>query len=101
MAYSARAGLGNMDYKSLSEETNHVRVEFIKLELDTAITIAKHARQSTDAETVASHRRNARRAYDAGLHLLSTTTLSQMEYENVTAKLEWLRSALESLGEEF
>jgi hypothetical protein len=90
-----------MDYASLADNLNRAMVEFNKIDLDLAITFVKAAQESEKKETIARNQRNARKVYDAVAYYLSTASLSKVERENITAKLEWLKAALLSLGESF
>ena len=76
------------------EKMNEAKVEFLKTDLDVGITFVKIARTSADPETVSRNQRNARKAYDAVAHFLSTVTLTQIERENINTKMERLKSAL-------
>jgi hypothetical protein len=58
---------------------NEAKVEFLKTDLDVGITFVKIARTSADPETVSRNQRNARKAYDAVAHFLSTVTLTQID----------------------
>ena len=82
-----------------AETLNRAKVDFIKIDLETAITFAKTARESSHPEKTAGNRQNARKGYDTVIHLLRTATLTQVERENIATKLEWLKAALSDLGE--
>ena len=91
-----------MDYQfgAALENFNENKVDFIKTDLDIAITFAQIAQESTDENKAARNLRNARKAYDAVLHFLSTAALTPRD-RKITEKLAWLKSALMALGEQF
>ncbi len=90
-----------MEYSQRAADFNRAKVNFIMTDLDVAITFAKIARESTDQEKVIRNRQNARKGYDAVVHFLSTASLTPMGQKTIKEKLEWLKSALSSLGESF
>jgi hypothetical protein len=89
-----------MDYQfgAALENFNENKVDFIKTDLDIAITFAQIAQESTDENKAA---RNLRKAYDAVLHFLSIATLTPRDQKQIIEKLAWLKSALMALGEQF
>ena len=70
-----------MDYqfRAALENVNQSKVDFIKTDLDVAITFAQIAQESTDENNAGRNLRNARKAYDAVLHFRSTATLTQRD----------------------
>ena len=94
-------GQSEMDHgKGISaEKTNRLKVDLINADLKTAMTFAQIASQSMDKEVRA--RRKARMAFDSAVHYISTATLTQAEHEDITTKVELLKSILGGLGESF
>jgi len=78
---------------------NQARVDFIRSDLDAALTFAQIARESRDAEKTTRNTRNARLGYDTVVRFLHRTTLSMDEQVYVDEKLDQLRLALVALGE--
>jgi hypothetical protein len=90
-----------MDQADAFQKANRIKVDLLRIDLDTCVTFVKTARESLDKETVARNRRNARQAYDSVVHLMSAAVLTQIEEENVKTKLEHLKNALADLDEPF
>ena len=74
-------------------------IQFIRTELETGLTFSKVAEAATYEGKKERNRANARKAYDAVLHFLPSTSLNETEISEVKVKLEELRFALQSLGE--
>jgi hypothetical protein len=70
-------------------------------DLDLALTCVQIALQTVDREKAIRNRLNARKAYDAGLRFMGGTNLSRGKRENLTQKLNYLKTALVKLGESF
>jgi hypothetical protein len=84
-----------------AEDLTRLKVDFIRTDLDVALTFAQIARQTGESEKTIRNQRNARKAYDAVLHYMGTASLTRFDQENLTRKLALLKSALLSLGESF
>ena len=76
--------------------------EFLLTDLNLAMTMTRIASDSMeDREKKSRNQENARKAYDAVLHLSRKAMLNEHEQGEVNGKLSKLRSALEALGEVF
>ena len=78
---------------------NRARADFLKIDVETALTFLRSARQTSD---VARKKRNcnaARRAYGTVTKLMERVTLSEEDVRTLVVGLEQLRSELEELGE--
>jgi hypothetical protein len=84
-----------------TNEFNRLKAEFIKTDLDVALTLAEIARQTPDSEKAARNQRNARKAYDAVLWYIGRAILTNFEQEYFIRKLASLKSSLVILGESF
>jgi hypothetical protein len=77
------------------------RVDFVRTDLDVALSFAEIARQTDERAKVVRNQRNARKGYDAGLQFMSTANITDFEREIIRVKLGRLKSALLNLGEAF
>jgi hypothetical protein len=84
-----------------AEELNKLKVDFIKTDLDTALTVVQIARQTNEREKAIRNQQNARKAYDAVLRYMGSASLGRSDRGNMMRKLSILKSALLSLGESF
>jgi hypothetical protein len=84
-----------------TNEFNKLKAEFIKTDLEVALTFVEIAHQTPDSEKAARNQRNARKAHDAVLWYIGHAVLTNFEQEYLTRKLASLKSALLSLGESF
>ena len=73
---------------------------FLRAELQTGLTLANIALETTRRQATARNRANARKAYDAILRFFPKVNLSAGETEEITSSLEQLKSKLQRLGEE-
>lgn len=83
------------------EELTRVKADFIRTDLDLALTLVQIARQTGKQEKTTQNQQNARRAYEVVLRYLGTAILTRSEQENISRKLALLKSALLRLGESF
>jgi len=83
------------------ERMNRASVEFLKIDLQTAFTFLRVARQTDDP--IRKHRncRAARRAYDTVVKLMGKVRLNKQDRQTVVLGLEHLRSELQEFGEAF
>ena len=80
---------------------NRVNVDFLKVDLKTALTFSEVALKTDDP---VKRRRNcnaARKAYDTILRLMPKVALTEAEADLLTDNLARLKSELQSLGETF
>lgn len=78
---------------------NKVSTDFLKLDLQTALTFTGLALHTDDGVKKQRNRRAARKAYDTILHLIDRVTLTDREAEFFEEKLGRLKSDLIELGE--
>jgi len=83
------------------ERMNRATTEFLKLDLQTALTFAGIARQTRDQIRKKRNCTAARRAYDTVVRLVDRVELSVEDGRVVRHGLQRLRTELESLGEVF
>ena len=86
---------------SQGRELNHVSVDFLKIDVTTALTFAGIAQQTDDAVKKSRNQRAARKAYDTVLHLAEKVNLSPDDAEILAGNLARLKSELQALGETF
>ena len=90
------------ELKALKNDRNRILVDFLLTDLDLSLTFVKMAlNQIQDEEKRERHRINARKGYEAVLHLKDRFEMPTSQQQDVMAKLEKLRSALEEAGERF
>lgn len=79
---------------------NQSGVQFLKIDLDIALTFVKIALSShKDHDKRARNQANARKAHDTVIHWKDRLEISQPDALEIEAKLQKLRAALEELGE--
>jgi hypothetical protein len=96
--YNATAVLYHFE---AAENLNKLKLDFIRTDLDVALTFAQIAGQTGEREKSIRNQLTARKGYDAVLHYVGTASLTRFDQENLTRKLALLKSALLSLGESF
>jgi hypothetical protein len=80
---------------------NRASAEFLKIDVDTALTFLQIASQTGDEVRRQRNLEAARRAYDTVVRLMERVTLSEQESQTLTVRLERLRTQLERTGEVF
>lgn len=101
---SADRGLKQIQDRQTKRENAFVQaaVGFLKTEVETGITLARIARESSDAEDKVRRCREARKAYDSVVeHRGKAANATSEELGALTQELATLRKLLESLGEKF
>jgi len=83
------------------ERMNRVSTEFLKIDLETALTFVKIARQTRDDVRKQRNCRAARRAYETVRQLANKVVLNGDDAQLLARHLTQLRSELEALGETF
>ena len=83
----------------LAEKLNRARVDFIKLDLDAALTFTSVAKTTRDAVTRDRNIANARKGYDTVRRYLAKSDLSPEEVEEISDKVTLLEAALADLEE--
>ena len=88
------------DILATRARANKASTEFLKIDIETALTFSGTALQSDSQVKRERNRRAARRAYDTVLCLLGKVRLSEDEAQVISGKLERLKSELTRLGEQ-
>lgn len=78
---------------------NRASAEFLKIDLETALTFVKIARQTPDDVRKKRNCRAARRAYETVMRFIPKVELNPQDAQVITLALNQLRSDLEALGE--
>ena len=76
-------------------------VEFLLVDLDLAMTFMDVAETSRLEDTKHRSHKNARKAYDAALHLLEKLKPDAGQRRVIDAKLARLKARLEAAGQQF
>ena len=76
-------------------------VEFLLIDLDTALTFMDVAETTGNEETRQRNFQNARTAYDSILQLMQKVTLDDAQNEAIRKKLTLVRTRLEAVGQKF
>jgi hypothetical protein len=85
-----------------SAQLNRTSRDFLKVDLQTALTFSSIALQSTDDSVKRErNRRNARRGYDMIVRLLDRVSLTDDDAQHMTRNLVRLKTELQQLGETF
>ena len=82
-------------------ELNATSVNFLKIDLDTALTFTEIALGAEDADKRERNRHNARIGYDTVLRLMGRVSLTRLDGKILREKLELLKADLVELGERF
>jgi hypothetical protein len=83
------------------ERMNRASVEFIRTDLETALTFVKIARETLDVSRRKRTCRAARKAYETLAKFVHKVDLSAEYAQQVSLGMKQLKSELESLGEVF
>lgn len=86
------------DLQQQLRHTRNNRVQFMSIDLDTALTLITIAEQTSNPSKRSRNEANARRALDTILNLYRTTELKQDERRLLDGKIADLKAALERLG---
>jgi hypothetical protein len=86
---------------SIRAETNRVRADFLKTDLQTALTFVKIAHQTEDDLRRIRSKAAARKAYDTVVNLLPKIPLTAEDNRLVKQTLKRLQLQLKALGETF
>jgi hypothetical protein len=89
------------EYLDTRDRVNRASAEFLKLDVQTALTFLHIARTTSDLERQQRNRLAARHAYHTVLKLMQRTKLSEEDARTVALGVEQLKSELEGLGEVF
>jgi len=80
---------------------NRASAEFLKIDLETALTFVTIARQAHDSARKERNCRAARKAYDTVVKLFGRVELNDMDRQVVMDGLLQLQKQLVELGEQF
>lgn len=83
------------------ERMNRASSEFLKIDLETALTFLKIARDTNDRARKERNCRAARKAYDTVAKLVAKVKLNSEDERIVTEGLQKLQKELEALGAQF
>ena len=83
------------------ELVNRAAVDFLKVDVETALTFLFSARNTDDKARQKRNRKAARRAYDTVTKLMRRVKLSDQDARTIIVGLEQLRSELQDPGEVF
>lgn len=87
------------DFEKLRMELDQTRIDFVKIDLDTALTMVEIARGAAiGSEKRARNMENARRAYKTVVKFREQIPRSSQELKEIGEKLEILKRALTRLG---
>lgn len=80
---------------------NKTGTDFLKVDLEAALTFADIARTAEDSEERERNRRATRRAYDTIVRLITKVELNSEDAKVIATKLARLKSDLSGMGEAF
>lgn len=84
-----------------SQRVNDSGADFLRTDLETALTYVNIARTSTNPQTVERNYRHAREAYDLVSRLLPQIKSAAPQRQTIEQKLAQLRARLEAAGQQF
>jgi hypothetical protein len=86
----------------ITAELNHTRVEFLKIDVETALTFSGIALHSRDDDPKKRRNQlNARKSYDTIVRFVGKIPINEDDRYVIFRKLERLKSELQVLGETF
>ena len=80
---------------------SNIGFEFLRTDLDTALTFMNVADSTGDAEMQQRNHENARRAYDTVVRLKQNLSLDDTQNKELAEKLGVLKSRLQNAGQQF
>jgi len=90
------------DFLALGVQVNRTNTDFLKVDLETALTFSGIALQSKDDPVKRQrNRHNARRGYDVIVRLRKKVILDDYDERLISRKLQRLKAELKSLGDTF
>jgi hypothetical protein len=87
--------------RCILRDSNRIGVQFLFTDLEVALSSLAIAATSGDLAIKQRNWRNARKAHDAALHLLSRLTPTNEELQRINERLSALRLRLQAVGEVF
>ena len=89
------------DLLASRDRLNRASADFLKIDLQTALTFLHIARHTEDVARQERNREAARRAYNTVLRLMKRVKLNEEDTRTIVLGLEQLKSELQELGEVF
>jgi hypothetical protein len=86
---------------AVNAEIHRTSVEFLKTDVQTALTFSGIALESDDDIKRRRNQKYARRSYDSIVRFLTKIPINEIDAEFLSSRLERLKSELEKLGESF
>jgi hypothetical protein len=87
--------------RCILRDSNRIGIQFLFTDLEVALSFLAIAATSGDLAIKQRNWRNARKAHDAVLHLLSRLTPTNEELQLINERLSALRLRLQAVGEIF
>ena len=97
----AAAKAARDDLVASRERLNQTSVDFLRVDVETALTFCDIARETRDPRKKIRNRQHARQGYDTILHLIRKVTLTRDESQFLDENLAKLKTQLVALGEAF
>jgi hypothetical protein len=89
------------EFLTSRSQLNQVSTDFLKTDLETGLTFATIAKDTSDPAKRARNRKNARKAYDVVVCHLEQVELKPSDARTISQLLQKLKSDLTALGEAF
>ena len=89
------------DLLASAEKFNRVSTDFLKVDVQTALTFSKIALETNDSVKKHRNQRSARKAYDTVVKLMKKVEPKEHDAQDLSSSLKRLKSELQSLGEVF
>jgi hypothetical protein len=86
---------------AIGKQLNATNADFLKIDVETALTFSALALQADNKEKRDRNRKNARKAYDSILHLWEDVTFTPSQEGYIHEMMSRLKDDLELLGEKF
>jgi hypothetical protein len=83
------------------QQLNATNVDFLKIDVETALTFTQLALATDNKEKKERNRKNARKAYDTILRMWNSVTLTPSQEGYIHEKMSRLKSDLDLLDEKF
>jgi hypothetical protein len=83
------------------DELDRKSADFLKVDIETALTFSRIALQSNDPDRKQRNRKNARKGYDTILRFLPKVPLETEDRDYLSTQMQELKANLQNLGEEF
>jgi phosphoenolpyruvate carboxylase len=83
------------------DRINRASTEFLKIDLETALTFTNIARQTSDISRRERNCLAARKAYDAVERLVQKVDLNKQDKNTIKKGMQQLKTELEALGQTF